>query len=229
MIRTNDTLTINKLREISFFQYYTDSEWDMLKHNITEKFFSDGEDILTEGESRVEYQGMYVVSQGSVSVSKSSLSGRYYFVKILKPSDIFINPGTFDGGPSPATLKAIENTQIFFIPREVIIPILAKNPKVIESILLIIAEIIRSAIGVIDGLAFKDNFSRLALFLLNVAKKDVINRKQFSLQFISSCINTVPEVVSRGLKKLADDRIIEITRTKLIILDRKRLEKIASE
>lgn len=220
---------IEDLRQVSFFKYFSQGEWENLNGNICNYKFTCNESILIEGDKKEENQGIYVVSRGSVSVSKSSLNGRYYHVRVLKLGELFINPGLFDGGPSPATLKAIEDTQIFYIPRTVILPIISENNKVSEGIYLIIAEIIRSAISVIDDLAFKDNYSRLASFLLNVSKKDVINRNQFSLQFISSCINTVPEVVSRGLKKMSDDGIIEITRLKLIINNREGLEDIASE
>ncbi len=226
----NDSgFSIDNLKGVSFFKYFNQEEWAILKNNLCNFKYEKDENILLEGDKEEEKQGIYVVSNGSVSVSKSSLNGRYYHVRVLEQGELFINPGLFDGGPSPATLKAIEDTQIFYIPRNVILPIISKNNKVSEGIYLIVAEIIRSAISVIDGLAFKDNYSRLASFLINVSKKDVINRNQFSLQFISSCINTVPEVVSRGLKKMADDGIIEITRTKLIVKDREGLEDIASE
>lgn len=225
--KSNSEYNIDNLRQISFLKFLSEGEWKILKENITNFKYKDDEIILIEGAKKEDKQGIYVVSMGSVSVTKSSHNGRYYNVRVLDSGELFINPGLFDGGPSPATLKAIGDTQIFYISRDVILPALTRNNNVSEGMYLIIAEIIRSAISVIDDLAFKDNYTRLASFLINASKKDVINRNQFSLQFISSCINTVPEVVSRELKKMADDGLIEITRTKLLIKDREGLKKIS--
>ncbi|MGD9677693.1 MAG: Crp/Fnr family transcriptional regulator [Vulcanibacillus sp.] len=227
--RDNREFNFEILKQISFFKFFGSNEWTLLEPNICVYKFTANDNILVEGDRCAEKQGIFIVSKGSVSVSKTSISGRDYNVRVLKQGEVFVNPGMFDNGPSPATLKAIEETCIFYLARNVILPIISSNNKVSESMYLIIAEIIRSAISVIDELAFKDNYSRLASFLLNVSKKEIINRNQFSLQFISNCINTVPEVVSRALKKLADDGFIEITRTKLIIIDREGLQNIALE
>ncbi|MGD9679332.1 MAG: Crp/Fnr family transcriptional regulator, partial [Vulcanibacillus sp.] len=148
----NDSgFSIDNLKGVSFFKYFNQEEWAILKNNLCNFKYEKDENILLEGDKKEEIQGIYVVSNGSVSVSKSSLNGRYYHVRVLEQGELFINPGLFDGGPSPATLKAIEDTQIFYIPRNVILPIISKNNKVSEGIYLIVAEIIRSAISVIDG------------------------------------------------------------------------------
>ncbi len=225
---TNNEYSIENLNQISFFKFLSQEEWITIKENISELKYKNDDVILFEGDKKKEKQGIYVVSSGSVSVTKSSHHGRYYHVRVLELGEVFINPGLFDGGPSPATLKAIGDTKVFYISREVILPTITKDSSMSEGMYLIIAEIIRSAISVIDDLAFKDNYRRLASFLINVSKNDIINRQQFTLQFISSCINTVPEVVSRELKKMADEGLIEITRTKIFIVDRQELEEVAS-
>lgn len=221
--------SLEMLREQCFFQFLTEEEWSSLKVKVTEYTLTNDETIFSEGESKDKFQGIYFIAKGSVSVSRLSLNGRNHYVRILESGEIFFNPGLFDGGPSPATLKAIENSNVLYIPRHALIPAITHNPKAVEVAFEALADVIRQAITVIDGLAFKDNCSRLANLLLETSDQDIIKRDHFSLQFISACINTVPEVVSRELKKLADEGLVKITRTHIIIKDRKRLEKIAQK
>ena len=229
--RDDCEFNFENLKELSFFKFIGQGEWESLEPNICIYNFNSNENILVEGDENKENHGIYIVSKGSVSVSKTSLNGRDYHVRVLRQGEVFINPGIFDGGPSPATLKAVDETRILYLDRNVVLPIISNSSsnKISEGMYLIIAEIIRTAISAIDDLAFKDSYSRLASLLLNVSRKDIVNRNQFSLQFLSSCINSVPEVVSRGLRKLAEDEVIEITRIKLVIKDRDRLVNIASD
>jgi len=221
--------SLEQLKKKSFFSFFEEAEWVIIKNNLTEYFLNTGEFIFSEGDASVSSQGIYFISKGYVSVSRLSLSGRNHHMRILEPGDIFFNPGLFDGGPSPATLKAVAESRVLYIPRNALIPVITYNPKAAEGAFEALADVIRQAISVIDDLAFKGNCSRLASLLLDVSNNDVVKRDLYTLQFISGCINTVPEVVSRELHKLADEDLIEITRNQIKIINRKGLERVASQ
>lgn len=224
---TASQFSLEQLKKKSFFCYFKEEEWAIIKNNLTEYILDTGEFIFSEGDSGVTSQGIYFISKGYVSVSRLSLSGRNHHVRILEPGDIFFNPGLFDGGPSPATLKAVAESRVIYIPRHALIPVITYNPKAAEAAFEALADVIRQAISVIDDLAFKGNCSRLASLLLDVSNNDVVKRDLYTLQFISGCINTVPEVVSRELHKLAAEDLIEITRNQIKINNRKGLECVA--
>lgn len=223
---TND-FYFDGLKNQSFFQYFTDNDWNYFKDKVIEYYLKGDEHIVIEGETKDNVQGIYFVAEGQISVSRSSINGRNHYIRILDKGEIFFNPGLFDGGPSPATLMAVGDARVFYIPRLAVVPILIQNSRATEAAFEALAEVIRQAISVIDGLAFKDNASRLATLLLEVSDKDIVKRDQFSLQFLSCCINTVPEVVSRELHKLADEGLIEISRNYLKIINREGLKAIA--
>lgn len=221
--------SLEQLKKKSFFSYFKEEEWALIRNNLTEYALDTGEFIFSEGDVGISSQGIYFVSKGYVSVSRLSLNGRNHHMRILEPGDIFFNPGLFDGGPSPATLKAVSESRVIYIPRHALIPVITYNSKAAEGAFEALAEVIRQAISVIDDLAFKGNCSRLASLLLDVSNNGIVKRDLYTLQFISGCINTVPEVVSRELHKLADEDLIEISRNQIKIINRKGLERVASQ
>jgi CRP/FNR family transcriptional regulator len=173
--------------------------------------------------------GVYFILTGQVVVSRLSSGGRSLAVRTLKPGEVFFTGALLDGGPAPASLEAMGETQAFFIPRQTIMPLITHNPKAAQAAFEAVASLIRQAHSVIEGLAFKDNTSRLASLLLEISPGGAVPRRQFSLETLSGRIGTVPEIVCRLLRQFAAEGLIEVTRDRLIVVDRSRLKEIASK
>jgi CRP-like cAMP-binding protein len=82
-------------------------------------------------------------------------------------------------------------------------------------------------ISLIEDLALRPVISRLAKLLLMQLpdeRQSVIPRQRWATQAeIAARLGTVPDVVNRALRSLADEGLIQVDRHQIIILDRTRL------
>jgi DNA-binding Lrp family transcriptional regulator len=57
----------------------------------------------------------------------------------------------------------------------------------------------------------------------------VIQRKRWATQTeIAARLGTVPDVISRTIRKMTDSGILQVTRSEITILNREKLEEIAA-
>jgi len=82
----------------------------------------------------------------------------------------------------------------------------------------------------IEELTFKDVPSRLARYLLDLARgKRMTVELPISKSQLASNLGTVSETLSRTLRKLSDDDIIRVDGRRVEILDVERLEELAEK
>ena len=80
----------------------------------------------------------------------------------------------------------------------------------------------------IEELTFKDVPSRLARYLLDLARgRQAAVELPISKSQLASNLGTVSETLSRTLRKLSDDDLIRVTGKRVEVLDVERLEELA--
>ena len=84
--------------------------------------------------------------------------------------------------------------------------------------------------NLIESLALQKVESRLARMFLEHSTNDLLNRKRWSTQAeMAARLGTVPDVLNRALRSLAEEGLIQIQRYQIQILDRKGLERKAMQ
>lgn len=104
--------SINLLKSMPFFATVSDAEISNINKIISRKRFSKNEIILVE-EDTSNY--MYIIFSGKVKVVQTSTDGREKVLIYHKKGDFFDEMALFDGKTSPATIIAIEDTEIGLI------------------------------------------------------------------------------------------------------------------
>lgn len=80
----------------------------------------------------------------------------------------------------------------------------------------------------VENLSLQTVEARLAGIFLEHSTSDVLNRRRWSTQTeMAARLGTVPDVLNRALRSLADEGLIQIERHQIQILDRKGLERKA--
>lgn len=174
--------------------------------------------------------GLFVVESGSVKICRFSKEGREYILQIFQHGDTFNDVAAMDGGSNPATAIAMTDAVLWRISRHDLQMLAHRYPALAWAMLESIARRTRFLVHTVQDLAMRTVRCRLARLLLEQARtaSSAEIPQMLTQEEMASRLGTVREVVGRALRSLADSRIIEIDRHRLIILDIQRLEE-ASE
>ena len=187
--------------------------------------YDPGQLVILEGEPA---SGLYVVQYGWLKVSKISIDGREQILQFLGNGDVFNAVSVFTGTPNSASVTALEATRIWMIGRDAMLQLLDTHPHLARLIIQDLADRVTHLISLVEDLSLRTVEARLARLLLEQSVKDKIQRKKWATQTeIAARLGTVPDVISRTLRKLSERGLIEIARNEIRILDRPELEMIA--
>ncbi|MBI2818502.1 MAG: Crp/Fnr family transcriptional regulator [Acidobacteria bacterium] len=201
-------------------------------------------------------QGLYVVFSGAVKIFKQSTQGREQVLTVERAGAVVAELPVFDGGPYPASCKAVEPSILLFISKQDFRQSCQDDPEVALKVLASVGGRLRRLVMIIEELSFLTVRSRLATLLLELARtqasvaakaetskrggpsaargaaqagKPAALRVPINMthQEIASRIGTVRELVSRNLGRLEAEGIIRLDGRAFVIEDWARLEQEA--
>ncbi len=217
------------LARVPYFAGLDSNEAKMLARQVGERKYRVGEVILEE---RSKCRGLYFVVTGQVKIYKTSLKGKEQVLRILGPGRTFNDVPVFDGGPNPASIAAMENSTIGFIPTAAVLAVVGRHPKVSASVIRTLAFRLRALTAMVEDLSLRGVTGRVAKVLLDCARGhptlvegaptacDRLTHHQ-----LAAMTGSVREVVQRALKKLERDGAIRLERARVVILDAQILER----
>lgn len=193
---------------------------------LTDQVFRKGQIIFSEGE---EANGFYVVIEGRVKVYKLSAEGKEQILHIFGPGDPFGEVPVFAGQKFPAHAEAMEQSKVFFFPKQSIVNLIKKNPALALNMLGILSKRLRRFTALIDDLSLKEVPGRLAAHLLFLSRQKK-ESKDLELSItkaqLASLLGTIPETLSRILGKMSAQGLIETQGRRIRILDRESLQEL---
>lgn len=184
-----------------------------------------GELLFSDGERA---EGFFVVLEGKVKVYKLSAEGKERILHVVHPGGTFAEAAIFGNGLYPAYAEPLTGSRLLFIPKEGFLGLLASNSRIAINMIAGLSRFLRQFAQQIEELTFKDVPSRLARYLLDLAKgKRTVVELPISKSQLASNLGTVSETLSRTLRKLSDDDLIRVAGKRVEILDLERLEELA--
>lgn len=169
------------------------------------------------------------IASGKLRWVMLSAGGKEHQLFALDPGEVFWAHSFFDNEPMPASLTAAKKTQVYLWHREILQPILYRNPDALFEITRMLTGIMRRAREIIYGLAFQPVAGRLANFIMS-SLDDPENpslERDMTLEDIATVCATSPEVVCRLLYQFQTDGVVKITRTRITINDQDTLKHLA--
>ena len=213
------------VRKISFFSNLDDKSISAIVTNLQVREFFSGEVVIWEGETA---KGLYLVKKGWLKVTKTSSTGREMILNILGQYDSFNLISIFTGSNNPANVLALENSEVLFLEKEIILKILNDSPEFLSSLLFQFANKIQTLTQMVGSLSLKTVESRLAFLLLKESPTNIFHREKWLTQDeLAALIGTVPDVLSRVLRGFVEAGLIEFDSKKIKILDRSSLQEKA--
>jgi CRP/FNR family cyclic AMP-dependent transcriptional regulator len=114
------------LRNIGLFESLSEHDTKRLANALTEKVFSEGDVILTEGKSGI---GFFVIAEGTVTYSVDGKD-----VGTGGPGDYFGEVALIDGRPRSATVTAATDATIYGMAVWEFRALTAENPDIAAAL-----------------------------------------------------------------------------------------------
>ena len=192
-------------------------------HRVARVLTTDpGQVIVRQGEV---VDGLYGVISGRVEIGSSSADGQRFIRRFGEPGQIWGFVSVFDGQGSPYFYFAHDTARILFIQKSDFLKFLDEFPEVWVKVVRELTRVHRQTLKDIEELLFANLSSRLARLLLSLGKsnedKDAPqgSRLKITQEQLAALLGVTRQSVSKELRVLEEERIIETSYRGISILD----------
>jgi CRP/FNR family transcriptional regulator len=210
------------LRKISFFACLSEEQLGTLQQIIRKRRFRKHEVILLE-ENTCNF--MYVVFSGKVKVVHQSEKGKEHILAFHKQGDSFGEMALLDGKTAPASVIAMEDTEIGLLAQHDFEHFLLNNAKLARHIITILCGRLRESWNMLKVMSLADAEQRVRATLRQIAtlygvpdQRGTIIALKLTHKDIAEHASVARETVSRLLKRFVRNNEIEVLDGKYFLL-----------
>lgn len=192
----------------------------------TERNFSEGSQIFTEGE---QADFLPTVLSGRVKMVRYPVPGKEVIIGTFGPGEIFAIPPALDGKKFPATATAMEDSRILIMPRPQFLDLLKTSQEFSAVIMQRMCGILRDRSDTIQVLSTQSAEQRIAKVLLSLFEKergDFPFKVKLRRQDIAEMAGLTLESTIRSIRKLAERGMMSIVRGKIVLESTDELERL---
>jgi CRP/FNR family transcriptional regulator len=230
----------DNLKKVYIFSGLNDDELERLSKIVRQKTFNKGDIIFFDTEP---YLGFYITVTGLVKIYKISKDGKEHILHLISSFNTFAEVPLFENFGEefeesyryPANAMALEDdTRVILIPARQFRELLLSDTKICIKMVSGFAKRLRHLNHHIEELTLKDVTKRVAGFILTENKKSKKKPNgikavtlNISKNDLAAYLGTIPETLSRTLKKLQDEEMITVDGKNIEIKDIERLKDAA--
>lgn len=210
------------IKGIPFFACLSEEEIKELRHVLVEKHFSRNKIIFLEEDTQ---NYMYVILSGRVKVVHLGQDGKEHILAVHKTGDFFGEMALLDGKTAPATVIAMEDTNIMIMSKKDFEEYLLKNSRVLKEIISILCARLRDSwmMNKIMSLTSAEDRVRTLLKLMGMHygmedKRGTVITLKLTHQDIADYSSLSRETVTRLLNRFIRNGEIEVLDNRNILL-----------
>ncbi len=164
-------------------------------------------------------QGLHVLLEGLVKLFKIADDGKEQTIFVFGPGEPFCLCSSFSDGKLPANLGALEDSRVLYITPRELEAMVREDPTVHLTMMRVMARRLKEAMDMIDSLSLKQVPSRLMAYF---ESRHQGGRVELDLSYreLAKVIGITPEALSRTLKKMSEEGLVEVDGTAVTLLDR---------
>ncbi len=216
------------LRQTPIFSVLSDEELDGIIPHVVKRRLKRNTVVFHENDPASAF---YLVKTGRVKIYKAGPDGREQVLAILGDGQIFGDVPAFDGGPYPATAATMVDSEIYLIRSEDFQDLVRRYPEVALKIIRLLGQRLRQSMELVRDLSFKQVPHRLAGLLIKLgeeygaeAGEGVLIDLPLSRQELADIVGTSRETITRELKKMEREGMVEVDRRLITVKDFERLK-----
>ncbi len=214
----------------SLFRYLTADETQMLNYQKDFRQYKRGDILYQEG-GRIS--GFFCINGGIIKVFKTGFDGKEQIIRFAKRGDFIAYRSVLSNEPACTSAKVIEDSQVCFIPSEILLQLSRVNSNFALELLKLACQELGEANSFITDIAQKTVRERLAEILILLVQDFGLDENKFlrislTREELANIVGTATESVIRLLSEFKTDKIVELNGRKIRILNIKALEKISN-
>lgn len=208
--------TFDALWETVYKQALCEEALQYMADSAIRQFYEAEQVLFLEGG---EVAGLYVVEAGWLKLIKLSPSGREQIVAFVGANETFGEIAALTLGTNLVTAIALEPTTLWLVPREVFLQLLAENRCMAQAVILALTRRLLQLGALIEDLSLRSVEGRIAHLLLDLSDEGIMSRQPWATQAeLAARLGTVPRVLSRALRALSEEGVIQVERSQITIL-----------
>lgn len=226
MAKLTNSQIADAMRQVPLLSRLGDSEIRALLDACLTEHLAAGSQVFTQSQPA---DGFYVILAGRAKVYKLSPRGDEQILHLYGPGNTFGEAAMWAGVNYPAHAEVLEETTLLVVKRSVLKQLIAASPDMAMAMMAGMSAKLREFNRLIEQLSLKDVPARVAHVLLELPAKPGTNTvvlKQTKRE-LAGQIGTIPETLSRALKKLSAAGLIEVNGPEIAILDADGLAELA--
>lgn len=213
------------LRRLPLFAALDERQFDhVYETSATSKLTSD-QNLFFQGESASHF---YLLASGQIKLYLLSPEGEEKIIDIIRPQQFFAEAVMFmDGHRYPVNATALVESEVLAFDNQIYRSILEESPKVSLAVLFDVSQRMHFLLSEIDRLVLHTASYRFVFYLLeNVDEEENQIDLTISKQTIASQLSIKPETLSRILRQLRLEGLVEADGRLIKILDREALREL---
>lgn len=190
---------INALRTSELFSTLNSEYLEDLKKIVRLRVFGAGEILFERGKKA---DGFYLITDGEVEIFCSADNGREQILHNFTTGDLCGEVPLFEGSAYPASARARGDLITLYVPGSEFLDIAYDHPQILLEMLAVLSRRLKKFVQLVENLSLKDVSQRVLHYLKDLADDQGRAALDCSKIELAARIGTVPETVSRSLKKL---------------------------
>ncbi len=206
------------LRRLPLFAQLEEGELATLAQHVRVRAFKRADTIFHKDDAATH---LYLVLEGAVKIALPGEFGQEALVAFVRPGEFFGELALIDQAPRSASAVAHEDTRTALLARDDFLPFLEAHPRAVRVVLEALARTIRRLSDRVEDLIFLDVPSRVAKYLLDLARLQDGEKPELILtqDELAAFIGASRVSVNRVLGDLERRSLIAVRRRRIVILD----------
>ncbi len=191
--------------------------------------FNKGDNLIEEGHSP---SGVFLIEKGTAKLYQIGFMGKEQIIRFVKEGDLLGYRSLISGEAFNASVTALENMEVSFIPERFFLKMLRNNPELSFDLLKVMANQLGEATNTITLLAQKTVRERLAEILLLLEDKLGLDNEGYinislTREEMANLIGTATESAIRLISEFKGDGLITVEGRRIKIENQDKLRKLA--
>ena len=222
-----DSALARELRHHYLFCALTDAQQQRLLASATERRLAAGAPLFAHGDAAEQF---FLLRSGCVKLYRISPAGDEKIMRLIRPAQTFAESILFMDAPRyPVCAEAIEPAELLAFDRESFLGILQESFATCRAVMAQMTRRIQAHWDENETLALQNSRYRVVHYLLGLLPAEARGRFTVTLPtrkvVIAAHVAVTPETLSRTLRSLSEESLIEVAGDEVTILDVEKLRR----
>lgn len=226
-IKLNEQM-IKALRQCVLLQPLEEGDFDELVASCHAKQLTDNRILFEQGAPLTD---IYLLISGSIKLLRLAPSGDEKVFEIIRPGQTFAEAVLFSGGARyPVSAVTVSPSVVVAIHAASFLTLLNSSNTLCLNLMAKLSQRLHWMVNEVDRLTLHNATFRLVCYLLSHISEDENDRRDVNLSVpkhvIASRLSITPETLSRSLKELSTQGLINLDGPQIDLVDIEKLRQL---